>query len=164
MLEGPLAQMAQLIPGLLLFPVLADLFGVGLAVSAMIGGMVFAPLLAAAAAVFAIAGVIPVTSPVIPVLTLALAVRFGTNFLLEAVGRGREGFSTKGTSAMQRNLLAGSVPPSCLVCSSWSILGRDFSRYSSGSIECYTASPQVGGKKTDPWEKHPSQSGRLLYL
>ena len=130
MLEGPLAQTAQSIAGLLLFPVLTDLFGVGLAVFAMVGGVVFAPLLAAAAAVIAIAGVMPVTSPVIPALTLALAVRFGTDSLLEAVGRVREGFSTKGTSATQRNLLAGSVPSSCLVCSSRSILELDFSIYS----------------------------------
>jgi hypothetical protein len=152
LLDGPLPHLAQLIPGFLFFPVLPDLSGMGLAVVPMIIGMLVAPFLAAAAAVVAIGRIVPVPMLVITAFALALTVRLGTKLLLKAIGGGREGFSTTTASAKQRNLLARRVPSSCLVCFSPSIPGESFSICSFISIECYTASPQVGRQKGVIWE------------
>lgn len=146
LLNGLFPNPAQLAPRLLFFPVIPDLFGMSFPIFPMVAGIAVAPFLPAAAAVFAIGGIFPVSLPVIAAFALALAIRFRTNLLLEPIGRRGEGFSTTTTSAKQRNLLAGRAPFSCLVYGGPSRASAGFSIYSFLSIECHTASPQVGGK------------------
>ena len=147
-MDGSLPHPTQLVPGLLFFPVLPDLFGMSCPVFLMVIRMLVAPFLPAAVAVLAIGGIFPVPFPVITTLSLALTIGFRANLLLEPIGGGSEGLTTTTASAKQRDLLAGRAPSSCLVRLSPSIPGADFSIYSFWPIESYTASPQVGEKKT----------------
>jgi len=135
LLEGLFPNAAQLVPRLLFFPIMPDLFGMSFPIFAMVAWIPISPFLPAAAAVFAIGGIIPASLLVIAALALALAIYFRTNLLLEPRGGRSKGFSTTTTSAKQRNLLAGRAPFSCLVCSSPSRPGAGFSIYSFLSIE-----------------------------